>query len=324
MSETETELQTTETLQLKKIDAGVQKVNELKELADKYKNLVVTEETLDEAEKARLDLYRARIDIQRDAKFNNEVLNKAKKINSSNEDTLIGLIEPTEKDIFEKVRQVKELVEKRKREAEQAEANRIKAIKAKIALIEKRISDIRLCASEQILDQIALEVSVQENSFSEFNEEGNSVVKMALTGIETRKLFLKEEVEAAKKRKELAEEAAKIKAEKEAKAENALVDVIVAEESVKEDIYHAHEIADTPDTPDNPDTPVTPKTVKEAYFKGFPMTTILSEIPVTGIKLSHYTFQYSGYSFTIPNTLKPEAKKLIEEAIREVIDEMPL
>ena len=81
-------------------------VTELENLVKDYKNLVVTEENYNEMNEKRLVLYRKRIAIQRDEKFNNDALNKAKKLNSQKADTLIGIISPPEKDLEMKLKAI--------------------------------------------------------------------------------------------------------------------------------------------------------------------------------------------------------------------------
>lgn len=81
-------------------------VTELEDLVKDYKNLIVTEENYNEMNEKRLVLYRKRIAIQRDEKFNNDALNKAKKLNSQKADTLIGIISPPEKDLEYKLKAI--------------------------------------------------------------------------------------------------------------------------------------------------------------------------------------------------------------------------
>lgn len=81
-------------------------VTELENLVKDYKNLIVTEENYNEMNEKRLVLYRKRIAIQRDEKFNNDALNKAKKLNSQKADTLIGIISPPEKDLEMKLKAI--------------------------------------------------------------------------------------------------------------------------------------------------------------------------------------------------------------------------
>lgn len=100
----------------------------LLELVKDYKGLVVTNENLKEMNEKRLVLYRHRIEIQRIEKANNDALNKAKKLNSSRAEELIGVIHPHEKDLETKIKVL-----------EQAEANRVAGIKKAIEDVKARV-----------------------------------------------------------------------------------------------------------------------------------------------------------------------------------------
>ncbi len=175
---------------------------QLEQLRDSYKNLLVTPETVKDANKARLVLYRARIDIQKVEKDNNDILNDFKKRNAKKADELIAIIQPLEMELKLKIDAI-EGEEKRKKEEEvKAEQARIKRIKDSILELESRVVYIRLCKFLEELDKIALEVSTKENSFLEFNEEGNAMVKSVLNSIEARKLALADEKAIADKKLE--------------------------------------------------------------------------------------------------------------------------
>lgn len=291
-----------EKLTLKKLDASDIKKAELQAMADKYANLVVTEETVEEANKARLSLRRERLDIQKDEKFNNDVLNKAKKINASKAEELIGLIEPREKELEAKIDKVKAAIEKREKEEKEKEEKRIAAHKAAITMIENLLPKVRTCTDEEELDTIALDVSVKENTFEEFNEQGNEMIKTVLSSIENRKLFLQEEAkaEALKKSQEPA---------------------VPAFDAHEENVVSKEEFKATSNIPTGSIPPPDNRIPPEMY------SGTKTEYPAEQKKespLNMKVFDYGGYRFGISSALDNDVQGRIEACIKEIVDDLPM
>ena len=281
---------------------------QLQQLADNYKNLVVTPETVKEADKARLVLYRERIAIQNIEKENNDILNNFKKANAKKADELIAIIEPLEKDLKAKIDAITAEEKRKKEEEAQKERDRISAIKGSISVLEARIPMIRTIKSVEELDKIALEVSVKENSFSEFNEEGNAMVKSVLTAIEARKIVLADEKALADKQALDAEEEMKANM---AAAEQAKFDQPETKEVIFETKQHGDKVVDMPTTASNP-SPFGHKQNLYDTFKSTPNNQISDR------------FKYSGFEFNIDLKLPAEERTKIINFIKEVIDELPM
>ena len=112
-----------------------EKQDELRQLANDYKDLVVTEETFGEAKKARKALRDERYSLQNIEKANNAILNDLKGKNKSLAQELIGIIRPVEDKIDEQIKSI----EKKKAE-EKAEKERKK--QEQMAAWAKKAQDI--------------------------------------------------------------------------------------------------------------------------------------------------------------------------------------
>src|SRR3972149_5795777 len=92
---------------------------ELQKLANDYTNLVVTEETFEEAKKARAVCRENRIGIEKILKHNKGILNGKKAEQEAMAEELVAIISPTEDKIdsgIKAIEQKKELEKKRKEE----------------------------------------------------------------------------------------------------------------------------------------------------------------------------------------------------------------
>ena len=150
-------------------------ISELEELVKDYNNLVVTKENYKEMDEKRLVLYRKRIAIQRDEKANNDLLNKAKKLNSSKAETLIGIIKPKEDDIASKLRAIDEAEEL----AKQKELDRINAHRKIInSFAFKLIEVMKITEAEVLLEKkLACQDWFSKYNAEEFTEELGGVVQ---------------------------------------------------------------------------------------------------------------------------------------------------
>jgi len=274
----------------------------LKKLADDYKGLIVTRENLKESNDARLKLRRVRLDIQKVEKENKDTLNNFKKVNSEKAENLIGIVKPTEDRLDADISRIEEEMKRKEEEARQKELLRIQGHKKAILEIESKMPAVRSATSNEVLDKIALEVSSKENSFEEFNEDGNAMITQVLKSIENRKLFIEEErkAEELKKQKQVEEEAKK-KSE-----ENTTTEPV-------NDTHHPHEtgegIVDNPDDVKEFEEEAHPD-FKEEEAKAPFNRTAFGPGPVARIDYS-----YGGYTFTYPESLPAIAQEKLKAAI---------
>jgi len=100
--------------------------DELKELAEGYKNLLVTRSTFNEAKKARLRLREKRYLITNIQKSNNSLLNSFKRKNKEMAGGLIGIIFPVEDRIDKKIKDIEKEIEAEKERKRKEKEERIR------------------------------------------------------------------------------------------------------------------------------------------------------------------------------------------------------
>lgn len=273
---------------------------ELVLLKNDYEKIIVTPETIKEADQARLVLYRKRTEIQRIDKDNNDALNKLKKMNSKVADDLIAIIAPIEKRLQTEIDSIKAEEERKKEAARLAEVKRVAGIKKRMMYLEDKISVIRACKINEELDKIATEVSAFTDSFEEFNSDGNEIVNTILKSIVNRKLFIAEELKAqALKQKE--------------------TPLTVVKGGATEN-HHPHEIGESVDTPE----------VVKYHEKNVQVNNVKCIDTMPEIRGSDNTapfmdfWSYSGYKFGFPTDLAEEILNNMKSCITEIIDNMPM
>lgn len=166
---------------------------ELQQLANDYKNLVVTKETYDEAVKARRVLREARLNIEKKIKANKDILNTAKKSLEQEGEELVSIVSPLEETIGAGIKVIddeKELEKKRKEEEAQ---KKIAARNASLSGYEMKYED----GTYTLGDYSITAVQIKVFSDAEFEEFVN-LVKTEYEKI----LFMRKELELEKKREQ--------------------------------------------------------------------------------------------------------------------------
>lgn len=172
---------------------------ELRELADSYKSLVVTPETLSEVDKARKVLKNKRLEIENTVKSNKKSIKDLIDKHVMEADRLVGIISPIEQRLL---KEQKELEEKQAAEARakiEAEENRKRNIRKIISEIEGLTSTVRKSDSEENVSNCKriLKTLIGGFDFQEFAEEADSVIDTFNSACQSRLLFLEEQKKAA-------------------------------------------------------------------------------------------------------------------------------
>lgn len=168
---------------------------ELRELADSYKSLVVTPQTLTEVDKARKVLKNKRLEIENTVKGNKKSIKELIDKHVMEAERLVAIISPIEQRLL---KEQKDLEEKQAAEARskiEAEENRKRAIRGKITQIELLTSNAR--KSDKIEELYAIEQDfynlIENFDFQEFTEEAKSVQDVFHSALESRLAYLKEQ-----------------------------------------------------------------------------------------------------------------------------------
>lgn len=183
---------TTQNTSLQKITVEEQ---ELKDLANSYKSLVVTPQTLAEVDKARKVLKNKRLEIENTVKANKKSIKELLDNHIAEAERLVAIISPVEQRLL---KEQKDLEEKQAAEARakiEAEENRKRAIRSKILEIENLSSEARKTATKEELFKVE-ETFYNTNDnfdFQEFSEEANAVIQSFHSALESRLAFLKEQ-----------------------------------------------------------------------------------------------------------------------------------
>lgn len=180
----------TKELQIKPLATFESTMDDLIALVNDYTNIVVNDETFEEAKKARATLRNKRVEIQKIEKQNTDQLNDLKNQNWANAEKLIAIITPTEDKIDFGIKAVenrkaeakaeKERIEREKIEAAirldqervaKAEADRLAKIEAEQKIEADRLSalqaemDAKNRAEQERLDKIKAEQEEKEQAF---------------------------------------------------------------------------------------------------------------------------------------------------------------
>lgn len=267
----------------------------LTQLANDYKNLVVTKDNLKEANEARLVLYRERISIQGVMKKNNDKLNKLKSDNKEAGEILIAITSPIENRLKSDCDKI-----------ETAEENRKKTHKRNIESIHSKVTAIRAAKTIQELDIIAVEVSAHTDKFQEFNAEGNEAVKSILQSIANRKLILEDEAKAEKIRK------ANEDAEKKEEPVPAETPSVV--NGAKRQSFQS--------PPPTTGTYRAPSNIASTEPEKDPLTKEKTDAPWENSTMEFWAYQ--GHNFGISKSLSEDERNNIKDRITEIIDNLEM
>jgi hypothetical protein len=144
------------------------KKSDLVKMVDKYKNLVITKETVKESEKALSEVKQKRYEIQRIIKGNKEILNAGKKVMEANGNSLIELLSDTETYIQKGVDRVNAEKARIKAEKEAEKARLLAERTENINKIQREFSSLLIQASTP--EQIS-EIESKLNAFEVTEEE---------------------------------------------------------------------------------------------------------------------------------------------------------
>lgn len=168
---------------------------ELRELADSYKSLVVTPQTLAEVDKARKVLKNKRLEIENTVKSNKKSIKELIDKHVMEAERLVAIISPIEQRLL---KEQKDLEEKQAAEARakiEAEENRKRTIRGKITQIELLTSNARKADKKD--EAYAIEIDfynlIEDFDFQEFTEEAKSVQDVFHSALESRLAYLKEQ-----------------------------------------------------------------------------------------------------------------------------------
>lgn len=268
---------------------------ELTKLRDDYKSLAVTEPTLKQADNARLVLKNKRLEIQRIQKDNNDILNKFKKDNEAKADSLIGIIEPTEKLLNSRIKQVQEEIDRKAKDVKEKEEKRITGHKNRISVANKVIAQGAIAENDLKLDELKklLEDNFGDHDFEEFKSEAQGALINANTVLKQRKEFL--DLKAAQPVKE-----------PEVKKEESKPDL--NKSSFGSQIKDSNEpYKHSPGTFNDSDT------IK--MVNGFTKTNVNSE---------YDEWICGGFKFGFPKELDIETKERMQSCLQEIIDNMEM
>lgn len=180
---------TTESKQIKKIEADIE---ELKSLAVTAKKMVVTKATIKDADRFRIALKNKRLDIQKQEKYNNDILKEMKRLNEERAEELINLIAPAEKELEAKIKAIEDEEKRIKEEAEKKERERIATHRKNIADIEATTAFVRTSMDSSAIEK-ALEMARSfKDRFEEFNQEGNEAIMVLEQAAENRMAYISE------------------------------------------------------------------------------------------------------------------------------------
>ena len=143
--------------------------DELRNLALKYENLVVTRETYDEAKNARLELRDKRYEIQNITKKNKSILNETKKTIEARAEELISLIRPREDEIDKKIKDIEAKIEEEKEKKRQEEERKRKEMIQKLSDVKSKFN-IRMLNAVHLQEYVQL-IGDLEYFISEFKDE---------------------------------------------------------------------------------------------------------------------------------------------------------
>lgn len=301
MNENETGLLIVTPIEIKK--------EELQQMASDYSSIVVSDSTFKTCDSIRKQFKAKRTKIQRivDSRKTARLVWKhdedAKDEKLANE--FLAILTPIEKRLE---RELNAITERQKREAEERirkEDERKRGIKNMIQVLKNQIMFVRKETDIKTLGQRADEISMERDSFEEFNEEGNRVIDTLIQAINNRNIVLEGEIEARKAEEEKPDFGNVRKwPKKEEKP-----DLNAFGNAVMSGIRHGQ--MDLPHTVFNPE-PKTKTIIPGRFEEG------AKHYP----KTESSSFIYAGYNFVIDNTLPQENIEAIKKDIIEHVDQI--
>lgn len=180
---------------------------ELTKLAQDYKNLVVTEQNLKEAEEARMKLWRIRVkEIAKTLKQNLEKIKSFKTEQEEKAEKLCNIIQPVEEDLEKRIQIVKAAKEKREKEEKEKEAKRVLGHRTKVAELNKLTLKVNVMEMEELsLIDISWADSYDAQEFMPEFTQALTAINLAINS--RKELLVLRKAEADRKAKEEAEKA---------------------------------------------------------------------------------------------------------------------
>jgi hypothetical protein len=279
------------TTELKPYDDS--KIAELERLSSDYASLVVTRENIKEADKARLVLKNARLDIQKVEKHNDNILKNMRTQNKEKALLYVNIIEPIELRIQRDVDGINAEIEMELRKEQQ----RIDALVATLNTINQKIVEVSTCNDSKMLMEIMKVVITQEQM--DDKQYGNKIQEAH----DNLMLAVQDRLELLELR-EAKEKALREKAEKEAAAK-----------MESEEVF-----TDTTDEIPATYTPMPASQTPTLVLKP-KHNDIQPVVPIGGAaKSNDYTFNHLGYRFTIDGKLTESQFAKIAAAITDILD----
>jgi hypothetical protein len=273
------------TTELKPYDDS--KIAELERLGNDYKSLIVTRENIKEADKARLVLKNARLDIQKVEKANDTILKNMRAQNKEKAALYIALIEPVEIRLQSDIDGINAEIEMERRKEQQ----RIDALVATLNTINQKIVEVSACNDSKILMEIVkVDFTQEQIEDKQYGDKIKEAHGNLLIAVQDRLELLE--------LRELKEKTLREQAEKEAAAEQ--------------------EVVDTTDE------------VPAPYFTPIPAHQVLPKpkhndiqpvVPIGGTtKRNDYGFDHLGYHFVLDGKLTESQCAKIAAAITDILD----
>lgn len=303
------------------------KHDELQRLANDYKSLVVTPQTMKSCEDARLVLYRSRIEIQRVQDSNKKMLTANYKAmvasNDTSADELIGITLGVEKRLEADLNVLKEKQKAEAAEKVRKEEERKRSIKASIQKFESKVGEIRTCSDLKILDEMAENLSMEKDGFEEFNDEGNTVINTLLQAIKNRKIVVEGEKEAKDAENARLERIEKQNAIEEAELQG-IKDIQEDEkEPSREDTIRQHTVRMEEESGEHlvKEAPVTRSNQSAFMPSSQPSPPVIDGdvFHFMDIKSQLHLFSQDGYYFGLCDKFTPGQIAQIRSAIAEII-----
>jgi hypothetical protein len=279
------------TTELKPYDDS--KIAELERLSSDYASLVVTRENIKEADKARLVLKNARLDIQKVEKHNDNILKNMRTQNKEKALLYVNIIEPIELRIQRDVDGINAEIEMEKRREQQ----RIDALVATLNTINQKIVEVSACNDSKMLMEIVKVVITQEQMNDK--QYGNKIQEAH----DNLMLAVQDRLELLELR-EAKEKALREKAEKEAAAK-----------MESEEVF-----TDTTDEIPATYTPMSASQTPALVLKP-KHNDIQPVVPIGGSEANGpWGLFHLGYHFTLDSKLTKEQYEKIAAAISDVLD----
>jgi hypothetical protein len=277
------------TTELKPYDDS--KIAELERLGNDYKSLIVTRENIKEADKARLVLKNARLDIQKVEKANDTILKNMRAQNKEKAALYIALIEPVEIRLQSDIDGINAEIEMERRKEQQ----RIDELVATLNTINQKIVEVSACNDSKILMEIVkVDFTQEQIEDKQYGDKIKEAHGNLLIAVQDRLELLE--------LRELKEKTSKEQAEKEAAAKL------------------EQEVVDTTDEVPATYTPMPAHQVPASESKP-KHNDIQPVVPIGGAaKTYDYRFNHLGYHFAIDGKLTEGQFAKIAAAITDILD----